>query len=160
MFRFRLASVLDHRARLVEAEARELHRREAELQSVRRRRRERRRLTEDAARRAGSGPLEIEQRRRLAVWLDRQRELDVVDATSERELDSRAEAQRLRLLEAQRGKSVLEKLRERQLRQWEDGERRREQKELDEIGARRRHVAAVRQAASDRKAIQTGSGTS
>jgi flagellar export protein FliJ len=142
MFRFRLAKVLRWRERRVDEEARAMR---AAAEALRRARRDRVRLETELTRLAREGERprrdggDVAQWRLLATWLtaqtDRLRGLQV----REREAATALGAQRQRLLLAHREKEVLVRLEERQRQVWDDEERRRERRELDDLGGRR-HV--------------------
>ncbi len=140
MFRFRLAKVLRWRERRVDEEARAMR---AAAEALRRARRDRARLEAELARLASEGERlrrdggDVARWRLLATWLtaqtDRLRALQI----REREAAVALGAQRQRLLQAHREKEVLLRLEARQRQVWEEEERRRERRELDDIGGRR-----------------------
>ncbi len=140
MFRFRLAKVLRWRERRVDEEARKMR---AAAEALRQARRDRVRLETELTRLAREGERprceggDVAQWRLLATWLtvqtDRLRGLQV----REREAAAALGAQRQRLLLAHREKEVLVRLEARQRQVWDDEERRRERRELDDIGGRR-----------------------
>lgn len=146
MFRFRLAKVLRWRERRVDEEARAM--REA-AETLRRARRERTRLETELARLAREGERmrheggDVAQWRLLAAWLTAQTDRLRLLQVRERQAAVALGAQRQRLLQAHREKEVLVRLEERQRQVWEDEERRRERRELDDIGGRR-HAGADR----------------
>lgn len=140
MFVFRLQSVLKHRSRRVDEEARRLGRIENSLMELRGRIAESERRREDAARRGGEAMrrgCDVEGWRRTSDYLDRLRRRLQELRSAERELLKRVEQQRRILREAQREKEVLEKLRDRQLEAWREQSRREERKEMDDVGGRR-----------------------
>jgi len=138
MFRFRLDKVLRYRSRLVEREAQRLKEAADALQAVIRRR-------EDLQRSIATVMREGEQERRrggdVRLWQLRADYLRALQLRlaglrgAERRARAAMEEQRRRLLEAHRRRLVLEKLKERQHAVWADEERRRERKQMDEVGA-------------------------
>ncbi len=139
MFTFRLEKVLRHRAHRVDEESRELRRIEGEIVQLQVMRAD---VANDIMQLSAAGARErargadVDSWRRLAEWIDsRRRDLQRFEA-AERELHKQAERQRQRLLAARREREVLENLKERQRRLWAEGNRRLEQKELDDIGGR------------------------
>ncbi len=138
MFRFRLDKVLRYRSRLVEREAQRLKEAADALQAVIRRR-------EDLQRSIATVMHEGEQERRrggdVRLWQLRADYLRALQLRlaglrgAERRARAAMEEQRRRLLEAHRRRLVLEKLKERQHAVWADEERRRERKQMDEVGA-------------------------
>lgn len=139
MFVFRLESVLKHRARKVEEEARRLRRIEASLLDLRARRSELESRRKQLSCSGGPGRdscVDIQQWRRLSDYLERLRRRRDELLSAEREMLERANEQRRKLCEAQRECEVLEKLRDRQLASWSEEQRRSEQKELDDVGGR------------------------
>lgn len=146
MFRFRLAKVLRWRERRVDEEARAM--REA-AEALRLARRERTRLEAEMARLAREGERlrrdggDVAQWQLLAAWLTAQTDRLRLLQARERQAAVALGAQRQRLLQAHREKEVLVRLEERQRQVWDDEERRRERRELDDIGGRR-HAGADR----------------
>jgi flagellar export protein FliJ len=137
MFRFRLDKVLRFRSRLVDREAQRLKEVTDALQAVIRRR-------EDLQRDIAVVVREGEQERRagaVQLWRLRADYLRALQMRlaglhgAERRARVAVEEQRRRLLEAHRRMLVLEKLKERQHAVWADEERRRERKQMDEVGA-------------------------
>lgn len=139
MFRFRLEKVLRHRQRRVEAEARELRLRTAACAAARRQREqveaEISAISELGARQRTDGR-SLLQWRLLGDYLGRLQARRLVLVAREREAASAQTAQREQLLRAHRAQEVLTRLRERQRMQWEDEERHRQQRQLDEVAAR------------------------
>ncbi len=141
MFRFRLEKVLRYRERREDDEARAMRRAAEVLQQARARRAAQDRFIAalgaegEARRRAGAN---VAQWRLLAAFLTVQEEKRRVLLARERSAAAALVAQRARLLAAHRDREVLERLRERQRLVWEEEERRRERRALDEVAARAR----------------------
>ncbi len=146
MFRFRLEKVLQQRRREVEARSREV----AATRAVHARllaahdqaARDLQRHREAAASARTAGALDAAALMRAGAWLDvRQVELvrlgeQVARAAAE------VEAAQERLTAAWRDREVLERLRQRQHREWREEQARRERRALDEIGSIRAALAA------------------
>ena len=132
-FRFRMEKVLDHRQRILDEKSRAVGEAAREVSVLAARAQEIRRDISFLL--AGGGetadPRQMRQRR---LWLDF---LDEILARCEEEL-ARAEsvlAERRKILTgAWRDREVLMKLKARQKENWEQEHRRRERRELDEIG--------------------------
>jgi flagellar FliJ protein len=140
MFRFRLEKVLRHRERREDEEARALRRAVEALRRARERRIAQERFLARLEQDGGAGRLagaDVALRSLLAEFLAVQGEKWRALAQRERELAAAEAAQRARLVAAHRDREVLERLRERQREAWEDEERRRERRAMDEVAARR-----------------------
>jgi flagellar export protein FliJ len=141
VFRFRLEKVLRHRRRLVDDEARKLQVLAAHLNRLLA---ERRQFEDDielagqAAYEQSHQQVDIVIQRSSAAFIEGRRTM--VRRLTDRIHDAQYQADRQRsvLIEVQQNVSVLENLEVRQREDWEQEERRREQKEFDEIGGRRR----------------------
>jgi flagellar FliJ protein len=139
MFRFRLEKVLRYRQRREDDEARLLRRAADALRIARERRLAQERFIGDLARegearRRGGG--DVAQWRLLATFLTVQEERRRVLAAREREAAAAVAKQRERLLAAHRDREVLDRLRERQRLAWEEEQRRRERRFMDEVASR------------------------
>ncbi len=141
MFRFRLEKVLKHRRRLVDDEARKLQVLAAHLNRLLT---ERRQFEDDielagqAAYEQSRHQVDIVIQRSSATFIEGRRIMVRRLAERINEAQYQADRQRAVLIEVQQNVSVLENLEVRQREDWEQEERRREQKEFDEIGGRRR----------------------
>ncbi len=145
MFRFRLEKVLQHRRREVEARSREVaSRREVHARARaahEQAARELQQAREAAAAARGQGPLDAAALARTGAWFDaRQAELHrlaehVAGAAAD------VEAAQERLTTAWQDREVLERLRDRQHRDWRQEQARRERRALDEIGSIRAALA-------------------
>jgi len=140
VFRFRLAKVLNHRRRIVEDEARRMQELAAELNRLLSRRNTYVADIEVAGQAAhGSrrGSLDIALEQAAAAFVQgRRRQIEALDVHVA-EQERVVERQRLVLVAAQQEVSVLERLEEKQRAEWDQEQRRREQKLLDELAGRR-----------------------
>ena len=140
MFQFRLAKVLNHRRRIVEDEARRMQELAAELNRLLSRRRDYDADIEEAGRAAHGarrGTVDIGLERSAAAFVEgRRRQILLLDVRISEQEDL-VEKQRRVLVAAQREVSVLERLEEQQRAEWEQEQRRRQQKFLDEVAGRR-----------------------
>ncbi len=145
MFRFRLERVLKHRRRIVDEEARRLQELAIALNRTLATKQAWLADIEEAglaAHRSRTEHIDLGLERSAAAFVEGRRRMLEDLSGEERQRRDAVEAQRRILVGAQREVSVLEKLEERQRAEWELENRRREQKELDEI-AGRRHGAGV-----------------
>ena len=137
MFRFRLEKVLRHRERIVDREARKL---QGILTAAALLDRENERLgreCEAAAAREVAHGFELDRMKRLSEFTVGRREQIRRNAERARRIRAEAEQQRQILLAAQRDKKVLEQLRERQLADWQELERREDRRRMDEVASLR-----------------------
>ncbi|MBK7702039.1 MAG: flagellar export protein FliJ [bacterium] len=135
MFRFRLEKVLRHRDRIVDREARKLQGiLSAAVQLDRENERLGRECDAAAAREVAHG-FELDRMKRLSEFTVGRRVQIRRNAERARRIRAEAEQQRQILLAAQRDKKVLEQLRERQLADWQELERREDRKRMDEVAS-------------------------
>lgn len=144
MFRFRLAKVLRWRERREDAEARALRQAREALRAARESRQAQERLIASlaaAGERQRRTDGDVTRWQLLAAYLTAQEERLRALRIREREAGAAVEQQRQRLLAAHREREVLTRLEERHRLAWEEQERRRERRELDEIGGQRAAAA-------------------
>jgi flagellar export protein FliJ len=146
VFRFRLAKVLNHRRRIVEDEARRMQELAAELNRLLSRRHAFFADIEEAGRAAHGarrGTVDIALERSAAAFVEgRRRQIAMLDERVAAQ-EAVVESQRKVLVAAQQEVSVLERLEERQRADWEQEQRRMEQKFLDEVAGRRSAALTV-----------------
>jgi flagellar export protein FliJ len=140
MFRFRLARVLRYRSRLVDQQARRFR---LATEAWSRLRQEKQRLVAEVAATVRRAERHRDQGQRVPLWILQADYLialrDKMSRIQERENEAAAEMEHQRelLLEARRQKEILEKLAERQREKWEQEQRLRERKEMDEVASAR-----------------------
>lgn len=138
-FRFSLQPVLEQRQRIEDERQRELGDIQRRLESSRRRVQE---IEEDIRRRHESVRENQRKGVRFALreleerWIQAQRQAALEEQQVIRGLEEQEVQARARLVEAAKGRMVIEKLRERELAQWKLDEARRELKLFDEIAVR------------------------
>ncbi len=140
MFHFRLAKVMKHRRRIVENEARRLQELALALNQLLASRHAFAADVEEAAlaaHRSRRDTVDLGFERAAAAFVEgRRKQIELLDVQAG-EQRIVVERQRRVLVTAQHEVSVLERLEERQRADWEQTMRRREQKQLDEVAARR-----------------------
>lgn len=144
MFRFRLAKVLSHRRRLVDAAARDVAAATAEAQAMQARAAAiTQRIGDFVAAAAAARTTDLDPRRLVAelgfrTHLERQRlQAEAAAVAAEARLDVARRA----LIDAHRDQQVLERLEEKQRAQWAIDQMHRERRELDEVAAIRAAAA-------------------
>ncbi|MFH1844471.1 MAG: flagellar export protein FliJ [bacterium] len=146
MFRFRLQRVLRYRVRLEDQQARRVQQAAATLQKIRGRqelvRATMKTLAQDGAEVRNQSP---------SIWLWRMqtdylaRQQTLLDALALDEMAAQDELRKQQqlLTRAHQDREVLERLKAKQHREWQQEEQRRERKQMDEVGSQRawRHGA-------------------
>lgn len=139
MFRFSLQPVLEHRTTIEEQRQREFAEALTRLEAARERRRQidgeilRCHARVREGQRSG---LDFALRELFERWIGAQQQLTVEADASIRKLDDEAQRRRARLIEAVKARKVIERLRERELKDWKREEDRAELKVFDEIAVR------------------------
>jgi flagellar FliJ protein len=145
MFRFRLQRVLEVRRREVEARSREVAQAQAVLAAARRAEDEAARDLQRGRQRqaeARQGTLDPTALARFGQWQDaQQRRLQGLQAGTAAAREQVGMAQ-TRLQAAWKDREVLERLRERQHREWQQEQARRERRTLDEVASIRAALRA------------------
>lgn len=142
MFVFRLERVLCYRERLRDEQARRLREAAARLEAVHAEQETIRREMAAVIRHGAATrqeQVDVSLLSMHAAYLVRQQQRLAEHSERAAVLADEVAGQRQLLVKAQQAVEVLEQLKERRHREWQEQERRRELKALDEIGARRAH---------------------